>query len=460
MKLRKKNKRNIFLNITGVVFFALVILLVLGNVLHKDRSFSETENRMLASAPELTLDGLLSGRFESNYETYINDQFVFRDAWVYLKGLADTVSGKQDSNGVFRGKKGYLMENFVEPDPENLKKIQTAIQNFSKKYPDLKQYFLLAPTSVNILEDYLPLGAPVGDQNTWMDQMFSFLSENGITGIDVRERFRDQHEKGTKLYYQTDHHWTTRGAYEAFSEAAAAMEIVETAPAYNGMVVSNQFRGTLSAKSGFRLNQEEEIEVHVPDEDLPGSVVTYVSEQEKSGSFYKAENLEIRDAYTVFLDGNHPEVKVETPIEGGRRLLLIKDSYANCFVPFLAPYFREIVIIDPRYYYDDLSMLVDSEGITDVLYLYNANTFFQDTSLAPVLEAAASSGADVNTDSDQETTSQTNTTDENAQNSTTQTGGTAEDNESSTDQTGEEQTDQSKTENKDQNTDNQNDDNT
>lgn len=459
MKLRKKNKRNIFLNITGILFFGLVAFLVLGNIFHKDRSFSETENRMLASAPEVTVDSLLSGQFETNYESYINDQFVFRDAWVHLKGLADTISGKQDSNGVFRGKKGYLMENFVEPDPENLKKIQTAIQNFSKKYPDLKQYFLLAPTSVNILEDYLPLGAPVGDQNTWMDQMFSFLSENGITGIDVRERFRDQHEKGTKLYYQTDHHWTTRGAYEAFSEAAAAMEIVETAPAYNGMVVSNQFRGTLSAKSGFRLNQEEEIEVHVPDEDLPGSVVTYVNEQEKSGSFYKAENLEIRDAYTVFLDGNHPEVKVETPIEGGRRLLLIKDSYANCFVPFLAPYFREIVIIDPRYYYDDLSMLVDSEGITDVLYLYNANTFFQDTSLAPVLEAAASSGADVNTDSDQETTSQTNTTDENAQNSTTQTGGTAADNESSADQTGEEQTDQSNTENKDQNTDNQNDDN-
>ncbi len=138
---------------------------------------------------------------------------------------------------------------------------------------------------------------------------------------------------------------------------------------------------------------------------------------------------------------------------------MIKDSYANCFVPFLAPYFREIVIIDPRYYYDDLSMLVDSEGSTDVLYLYNANTFFQDTSLAPVLEAAAFSGADVNTDSDQGTTSQTNTTDENAQNSTTQTGETAEDNESSADQTGEEQTDQSNTENKDQNTDNQNDDN-
>ena len=422
MKLRKKNKRNIFLNITGILFFGLVAFLVLGNIFHKDRSFSETENRMLASAPEVTVDSLLSGQFETNYESYINDQFVFRDAWVHLKGLADTISGKQDSNGVFRGKKGYLMENFVEPDPANLEKVQTAINSFSQKYPDLKQYFLLAPTAVNILEDYLPAGAPAGDQNAWMDQMYSFFAENGVTGIDVRERFKAQHEKGTKLYYQTDHHWTTRGAYEAFSEAAVAMGLVETAPAYNGMVVSNQFRGTLSAKSGFRMNQEEEIEVQLPDEDQPGSIVTYVSEQEKSGSFYNAENLEIRDAYTVFLDGNHPEVKVETPLEGGRKLLLLKDSYANCFLPFLAPYYREIIVIDPRYYYDDLSMLVDAEGITDVLYLYNANTFFQDTSLAPVLEAAASSGTDESADGDQ--------------NSTGQTGGGAQDNTTSADQGG------------------------
>ena len=68
-------------------------------------------------------------------------------------------------------------------------------------------------------------------------------------------------------------------------------------------------------------------------------------------------------------------------MEGGRRLLVLKDSYANCFLPFLAPYYREIVVVDPRYYYDDLAMLVETEEITDVLYLYNANTFFQDTSL-------------------------------------------------------------------------------
>ncbi len=389
MKPRKKNNINKFFNLTGILFFGVFIFLVVGNVFHKDKTFSETENRMLAERPELSVDGLLSGRFESDYETYINDQFVFREAWVYLKGLADTVSGKQESNGVFRGSDGYLIENFVSPDAENVEKIQKALGAFKEKYPDLKQYFLLAPTAVNIMEKNLPVGAPVGDQDLWMDQVYDSVTENGFLPIDIREHFAECRDNKVQLYYRTDHHWTTRGAYEAFVQAAPVMEITEQIPEYRGMTVSDEFRGTLSAKSGFRMNKKEEIEVQPWEEGLPGSVVTYVSEQKKSGSFYNSENLTIRDAYTVFLDGNHPEIKIETPVEGGRRLLVLKDSYANCFLPFLAPYYREIVVVDPRYYYDDLAMLVETEEITDVLYLYNANTFFQDTSLAPLLEAAA-----------------------------------------------------------------------
>ena len=394
MKPRKKNNVNKFFNLTGILFFGVFIFLVVGNVFHKDKTFSETENRMLAERPELSVDGLLSGRFESDYETYINDQFVFREAWVYLKGLADTVSGKQESNGVFRGSDGYLIENFVFPDAENVEKIQKALGAFKEKFPDLKQYFLLAPTAVNIMEKNLPVGEPVADQDLWMDQVYDSVTENGFVPIDIRDHFAECRDNKVQLYYRTDHHWTTRGAYEAFAQAAPVMEITEQIPEYRGMTVSDEFRGTLSAKSGFRMNKKEEIEVQPREEGLPGSVVTYVSEQKKSGSFYNSENLAIRDAYTVFLDGNHPEIKIETPVEGGRRLLVLKDSYANCFLPFLAPYYREIVVVDPRYYYDDLAMLVETEEITDVLYLYNANTFFQDTSLAPLLEAAAAEPAD------------------------------------------------------------------
>jgi hypothetical protein len=66
-------------------------------------------------------------------------------------------------------------------------------------------------------------------------------------------------------------------------------------------------------------------------------------------------------------------------------LLVIKDSYANAFIPFLAPFYSEITVIDPRYYYDSIDALIADAQITDVLYLFNANTFFRDTTLETVL---------------------------------------------------------------------------
>ena len=115
-------------------------------------------------------------------------------------------------------------------------------------------------------------------------------------------------------------------------------------------------------------------------------MVTYVEEQKKSPSLYASKKLESRDKYGVFLDGNHPVVKIRTMAESDRSLLLLKDSYANCFVPFLTASFREIVLVDPRYYYGDLNTLMEEQEFTDILFLYNLNTFLEDDVLHFVLE--------------------------------------------------------------------------
>ena len=78
-------------------------------------------------------------------------------------------------------------------------------------------------------------------------------------------------------------------------------------------------------------------------------------------------------------------VDISTTNDKGRKLLIFKDSYANCFVPFLVPYYTEIVMVDPRYYYDNVQTLMNNKGITDVLFLYNMDTFLTDNSLADVL---------------------------------------------------------------------------
>ena len=117
-----------------------------------------------------------------------------------------------------------------------------------------------------------------------------------------------------------------------------------------------------------------------------------MEEQKKSASLYASEKLKGRDKYGVFLDGNHPIVKIRTMADSDRTLLLLKDSYANCFVPFLTSSFREIVLVDPRYYYGNIEELLLEQNFTDILILYNLNTFLQDDVLHFVLEDPKKSG--------------------------------------------------------------------
>ena len=144
------------------------------------------------------------------------------------------------------------------------------------------------------------------------------------------------------------------------------------------------FRVTSSSTSGFLPDKRDKIEVYQPSTQ-PTYVVNYVEEEEKTASIYDAEKLKTKDAYAVFLGGNHSVVDIQTTVRNGRKLLVLKDSYANSFVPFLLPYYEEIVMVDPRYYYDTMDDIVSLYEINEVLFLYNANTFFQDTSLKMVL---------------------------------------------------------------------------
>ena len=64
--------------------------------------------------------------------------------------------------------------------------------------------------------------------------------------------------------------------------------------------------------------------------------------------------------------------------------MIVKDSYANCFVPMIYPYFKTVIMVDPRYYSGDIEQVIKKENVTDVLWLYNSNTFMADTSIAGV----------------------------------------------------------------------------
>jgi len=383
MKKKRQNKYlKIYYSIMTLVFLVILIVIVTLNTIKKDIKFSESENRILAQKPKFSIDRLLEGRYTKKYEKYKVDQFVDRDGWMKLKSSVDLALGKNESNGIYKGSDDYLIESFEVPDSEIVNRNIKAINNFNEKHKDIKEYMLIAPNAVSILSEKLPPYAPVVSQKLVMDNFAKTLNK-GINYIDVYNTL-DKHDK-EYIYYKTDHHWTTLGAYYSFLEAAKAMDLEVKKDYYNVERVSNDFYGTLYSKSGYEVKTPDYIDVYLPKDENDEYVVNYVEEQKKSASFYDSEKLETKDKYGVFLGGNHPVVKIKTTSKEDRKLLIFKDSYANSFVPFLTQYFSDIIMVDPRYYYDDIEKLIEEEGISDILYLYNANTFFSDTSLELVL---------------------------------------------------------------------------
>ena len=376
--------RQRFNKLCAICFIAVLALVFLGNLFMKDRSFSSEENRVLQEMPRLSPSLYLSGRYETKLDSYVNDQFIFRDRLIRVKAAQDMTLGALVSNGVIRGKDHYLMEELAVPG-RSFQETQAAVLAFRKKYPGKRMYFLLAPNAANILSDKLPAAVQVADQNGAMDAFFRQLRKSSITPLDVRTPLQEA-AKSTQVYYRTDHHWTTEGAYAAYKSILSAMKITDTVR-YDRETVKNDFRGTLASKSGFPNGLNDSITIFLPRDHTGArnSIFFFSDTKEKTTDFYQLKHLSEKDAYQVFGGGNHPSYTVETPRRNGRVLLLLKDSYANCFVPLLAQDFRKIIVVDPRYYFGNLNTLMTSQGVTDVLFLYNANTLFQDTALKMAL---------------------------------------------------------------------------
>ncbi len=365
-----------------LVFLVSILVLSLASLIAKDKDFSEKENRSLTTMPKITFDGLVRGTVENKFESYCADQFIARDFWVRAQSIVASLEGRNESSGVFRAKDGYLIQDFETPDQDLIEAQTQAINAFADRHGNVKFYMILAPTAVNVFEDKLPANAPAADQGAYIRDFTGKLSSR-IMNVDALRVLRSH--KDEYVYYKTDHHWTSLGAYYAYKEAANVMGLDTSDDKYEAMLVTTGFQGTLQARSGYRPRTYDDINVYFNLHSEFDVSVYYMEKQKKAPTLYDTSALERRNKYELFLGGNEPLIRINSTTLNKRNLLVIKDSYANCFIPFMTGQFQKVVVVDPRYYYEDIDELIDMEGITDVIFLYNATTLSQDGSLVPVL---------------------------------------------------------------------------
>lgn len=360
---------------TVLLFCAIMIIFCIADLMQEDVFFSESENRILAAKPKFSIEALLSGEYAEDYEEYLNDQFVSRNNWITMKTWMDILLQKKEINGVYLAEDDYLIEQHLDSDfpQETIDKRLQLLDGLVQAYP--QTLVMLAPTADNILTDKLPMQAPYFDQRAFLSQVEETVGGERVVNIfDTLSEHADE-----EIYYRTDHHWTTKGAYYAYLEWTQKMGVWPLNYSFDNLqTVTEDFQGTLQSKLNLPVDGES---IQIFPQTLAYKVKIKYDFMIESESFYEEKYLEGKNKYGYFLDDNHGLVEIETTSPVRKQLFIIKDSYANTMIPLLSTHYEKVYVLDLRYFNGrliDFMKTCDEYGNMDVLVLYNCVHFIED----------------------------------------------------------------------------------
>lgn len=358
-----------------ILFFTFLFSFAIFDALWPKRPFSELENRTLAQNPRINIADIASNKWMVDYEKYTKDQIMLRDSWIDIKSRCEGLLLKTENNGVWYGKENMLMQKFVSINNSQLEKNTQFISDFAARHEGLISVMLVPSASV-VYNDRLPFAAPAADEDLALDKTFATLSDSGAKVYDLRKSFSEH--KSQELYFRNDHHWNTNGAYLAYSEYAKqnSLELFDKS-AHKAEKIEG-FYGTNYSKSRYQNAVPDDIYFY----DLPYTIDIHkmdVANTITTLPLYDKTKWETRDKYGAYLQGNNGYSTIKGSGKGS--VLIVKDSYANSFIPFLCENYANIGIVDLRDTKLSLDELIASEGYDSVLFLYNFQTFSQDNNI-------------------------------------------------------------------------------
>lgn len=349
--------------VAAILFCGFLITIAAGYLLPKSE-FSEMEKRYLAETPDFRWETVFSGDWSRQAEDYLTDHIPGRNLFVGINAYMELLAGRQKLKDVWLVD-GKLLEAPAAMDEKAISRNMKAINAFAETL-ERKVHVMVVPSA----------GWAAGAKGyTDGDTLNAIYAAAGaeVCAVPVEDIFLGKPE----LFYNTDHHWTSQGAYEGYAAYMEAVGREHRAAEKFEVTVVEGFQGSTYSRSALWLTPPESIELWQGSGQL--TVTNGETEGIHQGIFYW-ERLEEADKYTVFLDGNHSIVRIQNPEEQGK-LLVIRDSYSNCLGGFLAESYGEVVLIDLRYYRQAVSELVRQEGFDDILVCYSCANFLTDTNL-------------------------------------------------------------------------------
>lgn len=368
--------------VPAFVFLIFIFGMAVWFLFNPKSDYSSSEKRYLQQFPEVSVDKVLDGTFGTEFESYFADQFPARSFWVGLNAYYSLDTGNNGANGVYNCGNGYLINKPVSTD-NKLEKNVNAIVKF-KNTIEVPVTVMFAPSTGYVADDVLPAVHDKYNDDMYFEQISSTLSTNGIAFVDLRKTFKDAYANGNQLYYKTDHHWTTLGAYTAYEKLCEQLNITPAPKERFDIKTYGGFYGTTYSTSGFWFTQPDSIQIWDNPENTERNIKVKISEgtnTDEFGSMYFYDHLEEDDKYPVFIDGNHALTEITNSNAKGGTILLVKDSFSHSLAPFLAESYSKIILVDMRYYKMSVSQIVEQEKPEQVVFLYGIDNIATDTDL-------------------------------------------------------------------------------
>ena len=343
-------------NIITILLFVFFLASVALGYFFPGPTFSEMEKRYLADMPKWNWTAVLDGSWGKQTDTYLIDHIPERNLFVGLNAYCEQLLGLQKTKSIWV-LDGKLVRRPVEPQAGALEKNIGAVNRFAASI-DIPVSLALIPSCG------FSLGAPEYPDDRLIEEIYEKAESETI---DLRDIYRGRPE----LFYSTDHHWTSAGAFAGYESLMAAWG--REAEKNYTVECFDRFRGANFSASGLWLTPAETLEMWSG----PAAITVETGHETHEGVFYR-ERLAGYDPYMVFLDGNQPFVRLRNP-NGTGRLLLIRDSFASSLAGFLAQSYEEVALVDLRYYKQPISQL--AEGFDQILVLYSLENFLTDSNI-------------------------------------------------------------------------------
>ena len=394
----------------SILFLSIIYLGGLLFIILPHDKVSVNEKRSLSPFPILTSNNYLTGKYTDSINFYYSDNFLFRDHLIALSNKLKEKRGIKNLDIKIytkNEKAGNLIEknkiennikaadtiNILNNDNEyqNIKSVivykNRALQMFSgsKKvaasfsklmgeykltFPDVNVYCMAVPVGGDF---YLPNNINKNNEIKFIDALYASLV-NGVIPIRAYESLKPHYKE--YLQFNTDHHWTGRAAYYAYEAFCNTIGISQVPMEKLNRKVIKGFLGTLYyyTLSPELKNNKDSVEYFKIPNETKTVYYTKNSNTPVKGNLY-AESARGGNSYGVFLGGDFPLIKIVSSIKNNKKILVLKDSYGNAFVPYLASHYEEIYVIDYRYYEGGVKNLVKNNNITDILFAHNVFMF-------------------------------------------------------------------------------------